>query len=111
MSDKRISSFQEFWPFYLNEHSKKLTRTYHFIGTSLSLVFLVTYLVTFNGLFLLIALFSGYGFAWISHFTIEKNRPATFKYPFWSLISDWKMWSYTLTGKLESELQKYKIHN
>jgi len=55
------------------------------------------------------ALISGYAFAWVSHFFIEKNRPATFTYPLWSLIGDWKMWAFMLTGRLDAELKRLNI--
>jgi hypothetical protein len=109
MQDTRIPTYQEFWPFYLKEHSKKETRTWHFYGSNLALIFLLCLIVTLKPVFFLLGLLSGYGFAWYSHFKIEKNRPATFKYPWWSFISDWRMWYMTLTGKLDSELKKYQI--
>lgn len=109
MTNNRIQTFKEFWPFYLQEHSKKATRTWHFYGSTLAFVLLLCFVFTLQGIFLLLGLLAGYGFAWFSHFKIEKNRPATFKYPLWSFISDWKMWYLGLTGKLPQELQKYNI--
>ncbi len=85
---KRISTFKEFYQFYLSEHSHSLNRGLHFIGTTLVLLLLVLFIVTLNYIFLVAIPFAGYGFAWIGHFFIEKNKPATFKYPFWSFISD-----------------------
>lgn len=109
MSDNKIKTYSEFWPFYLKEHSKKATRTWHFYGSTIAFIFLVTFALTMNGLYILLALVSGYGFAWFSHFKIERNRPATFTYPLWSLASDWKMWFMALTGRLDAELKKYQI--
>jgi hypothetical protein len=50
-------------------------------------------------MFLLYAAIAGYGFAWIGHFFVEHNKPATFKYPLWSLIGDYKMYFEILQGK------------
>jgi hypothetical protein len=109
MSTKKIDNYKDFWPFYLKEHRKPATRTWHFYGSSIAFVFLVSFIATLNPWFLLAGLLSGYGFAWFSHFNIEKNRPATFTYPFWSFFSDWRMWYMTITGQLKQELQKYDI--
>lgn len=105
----RIQTYQEFWPFYLKEHSKKATRNWHYVGSTIGFICLVLFFVTFQARFILLGLVAGYACAWFSHFTIEKNRPATFKYPLWSLASDWKMWFLWLTGGLKKELQKYQI--
>ena len=96
---KRIQTYSEFWPFYLGEHKNPMNRRLHFIGSTLGLILLGTALVMQNGWFILAAFVSGYAFAWIGHFKIEKNRPATFTYPLWSLISDWRMWYRMLIGK------------
>ena len=102
----RFKTFEEFWPFYLQEHSKPATRLMHFIGTTLALLLLIGSVVLLKPVLILAGLFVGYLFAWLSHFFIEKNRPATFKYPLWSFIGDWKMWFLTLTGQLNSHLKK-----
>jgi hypothetical protein len=104
---KRIQTYKEFWPFYVKEHVKTANRFLHFIGTSIGFACLLNFALTLDGKFILMGLIAGYAFAWIGHFVIEKNRPATFKYPFWSFISDWKMWFMTLTGRMNSEIQKY----
>ena len=104
-----MKSFSEFWPFYLGEHAKPGTRTLHFIGSSLGIVLAVTGIATGRWFLLLGALLCGYAFAWIGHFGIEKNRPATFKYPLWSFAGDWKMWWLTVTGRLPRELQRLNI--
>ena len=80
MSD-RIQSFAQFWPYYLGEHSRPGTRTLHLVGTSLSLCLALAGAVTGRGLLLLWALVCGYSFAWVGHFFVEHNRPATFRYP------------------------------
>ncbi|MFC0190457.1 Mpo1-like protein [Fictibacillus aquaticus] len=101
-------SFQEFWVFYLSQHSKPKTRFWHFIGTSL--VFLFIFLAIWkHPLFLLAAPVTAYGLAWYSHFFIEGNKPATFGHPFWSLIADFKMYFLTLFGQLPKELKKHGL--
>lgn len=105
MSD-RYESFQEFWPFYLGEHSKASTRIIHFIGTSLGMALLVFAIATQRWGFIALGLVCSYGMAWVSHFTIEHNRPATFKYPLWSFMGDWKMLFYAVTGRLGGELAR-----
>jgi len=93
-------SFKEFYPFYLSQHRNKTCRNLHFIGSSLILIML-SYAV-FNAQYLLLLTLPviGYGFAWIGHFVFEKNKPATFTYPLWSFIGDWKMFWQMLIGKL-----------
>ena len=102
----RIANFAEFWPYYLREHSRPATRALHYFGTSLVLA-LAAYALLTGKLLLLIAIpLAGYFFAWVGHFGIEKNRPATFTYPLWSLGADFKMWWMWLTGRLGPELQR-----
>jgi hypothetical protein len=103
-SDK---TWDEFWPFYVREHSKKATRMLHFIGTTGAIACTATALVQRNPKWMLGALVCGYGFAWVSHFGIEKNRPATFKYPGKSLAADFVMWWKTLTGTMDADVEKY----
>ena len=91
MTDK-FSSFEEFYPFYLGEHSNRTCRRLHFVGSGLVLGVLVAVVMGRLGpLWLLSIPVIGYGFAWVGHFVFEKNRPATFTYPLWSLIGDWVM--------------------
>ena len=105
MSD-RIETYREFWPFYLREHRKPVTRWAHFLGTSLGLGLGVAAVVKQNGWIVPAALVSAYAFAWVSHFTVEKNKPATFRYPLWSLISDFRMMGLMWIGRLGPELEK-----
>lgn len=98
---RQFKSFAEFYPFYLGEHSNAVCRRLHFVGTSLSLLFLLALLVTGNGWYLLAGLVCGYAFAWVGHFGFEKNRPASFKRPLYSLMGDWMMWRDILLGKIK----------
>ena len=94
------AKFQDFYPFYLGEHRNQTCRRLHFIGSCLVLLVLLAVLVTgrWSGLWLLPLL--GYGFAWVGHFFFEKNRPATFKYPVYSLMGDWVMFRDILIGRI-----------
>ena len=96
---ERYKTFKEFYPYYISEHENKYTKLLHFIGTSVGNFFLIIFFLSFEFMFLLFALISGYAFAWIGHFFIEKNKPATFKYPFYSFIGDHKMFIEILQGK------------
>jgi hypothetical protein len=109
MSSARLQSFEAFWPFYLGEHSLPATRWFHFVGSWVALINVLTAVLTLTPWYLLGALLSGYAFAWVSHFFIEKNRPATFTYPLWSFAADWKMWAMMLTGRLPAELARFGI--
>ena len=95
----RFASFREFYPFYLNEHSNRTSRRLHFIGSCGVLALLAWAIAERNAWWLLAALFCGYGFAWVGHFFFEKNRPATFKYPLWSLMGDFRLFFETVSGK------------
>ena len=107
---KKISDFSSFWPCYLREHSKPLTRRFHYIGTGLGIICIFLGALN-NILFIALTPILTYGFAWFSHFFIEKNKPATFTYPFWSLIGDLKMFFLWLSGKLKPHLIKAGIKN
>ena len=109
MSEKLYKTYQEFWPYYLQEHLKPKTRMFHYIGTTfVILTFLMALFVGPLWLLLFMPL-AGYSFAWVGHFFIEKNKPATFTYPLWSLISDFKMYFMWLSGKLDQEYSTYNI--
>jgi hypothetical protein len=102
----RITSFAAFWPYYLTEHARPATRALHYAGTSMLFVLLAAGLMTGDWRWFAAMPVAGYGFAWVAHFTVEKNRPATFTYPLWSLAADFKMWGLWLTGRLGPELDK-----
>jgi hypothetical protein len=87
----QFHSFEEFWPFYLKAHESRLNRFFHMIGTLLGLSLLFYGLFKFSPSIILLAFVLGYGFAWVGHFFIEGNRPATFKFPIWSFMCDLKM--------------------
>ncbi|MBB6127062.1 DUF962 domain-containing protein [Mucilaginibacter lappiensis] len=98
MEETRITSLKEFYPFYLTEHSNSTSRILHFIGTGLVFIALIAGFVL-NWRFFIAIPFLGYGFAWVGHFFFEKNKPATFKYPGYSLASDFILFYDLLTGK------------
>jgi hypothetical protein len=102
---KKYRSFQEFWPFYIQEHKQPLNRKLHFIGTSLALGCVATAAARRKPRWLLFAPLAGYFFAWIGHFLVEKNRPATFQYPLESLRADFKMFGLMATGRMNEEIQ------
>jgi hypothetical protein len=87
----RIQSFRDFWPFYLGQHSRWGCRLLHYLGTSAALLLLAAAPLLHRPKLALIALAAGYAPAWAAHLLIEKNRPATFRYPVWSLLADFKM--------------------
>ncbi len=95
-----FKSFSDFYPFYLREHSNIMCRKLHFIGTAGVIALLLLFFFTGNLMVLAALPFVGYGFAWVGHFGFEKNRPATFKHPFYSLIGDFRMFWDILTGKV-----------
>ena len=97
---RSIRSFAEFYPHYLSEHANRTSRRLHFIGSTLVLACLIAGVATGRGLYFAIIPFCGYGFAWVGHFFFEKNRPATFKRPLYSLMGDWVMYAHILQGKV-----------
>lgn len=101
-----IKTYAEFWEFYLSEHSKPLTRLLHSAGTMLGIALLVYFVATGRWYYFPLFFVVGYAFAWSAHFFVEKNRPATFKYPLWSFISDFKMIWLMLTGRMSREFAR-----
>jgi len=103
---ERLKTFEEFWPFYVSQHSLPITRALHFAGTTMVLAALAIAVLRLSPLWVLAALPLGYGPAWIGHFFFEKNRPATFTYPWWSLRGDFRMWRLMLMGKMGPEVER-----
>ncbi|EGN75473.1 Putative membrane protein [Idiomarina sp. A28L] len=99
MPDK-FSSFKEFYPYYLKEHKNRTSRRLHVVGSLLVLAIIATAIITGSWMLLWLVPFVGYGFAWVGHFFFEKNKPATFKHPLYSLMGDWVMLKDVLTGRL-----------
>lgn len=98
---KKYNNFSEFYPFYLSQHANKTCRRLHFVG-SCFIILLITSVAVSGYLSLLWFIpVIGYGFAWVGHFIFEKNRPATFTYPIYSLIGDWVMFKDMLIGKIK----------
>ena len=104
---REYRTLQEFWPFYLSQHRKPATQALHVAG-SIAALLLVGLAIAFRAWwFVLAAVVAGYAFAWIGHFFVEHNRPATFTYPVKSFLSDWRLLWVTVTGRLERELDRH----
>lgn len=107
MSEKpEFASFEEFWPFYVGEHKLPINRALHYAGTTMACGTVGAAVVTLNPLWLLATPIVGYGPAWVGHFILEGNRPATFKHPFYSLRGDFRMLKYALQGKMAKEVER-----
>lgn len=103
--EKTYQTLAEFYPFYLTEHRNATSRRLHFIGTALLLCVSFYAIFTAQWLFLIAVPLVGYGFAWTGHFFFEHNKPATFKYPLFSLMSDFIMFWHILTGQINEKLR------
>lgn len=101
-----LASFAEFWPYYLRQHARPRTRALHYVGTTLVVALALGALLTGRWILLGLLPVAGYIFAWLGHFVIEKNRPATFTHPLWSLVADFRMWFLWLTGRIGPELER-----
>jgi len=101
----RIATYPEFWHYYLREHAKPATRAWHYFGTSLTILCLLAAAVLRQPWFLAASVILGYAPAWIGHFASERNRPATFRYPVWSLVSDFRLFGVWLSGNLARQLE------
>ena len=95
-----FSSFREFYPYYLGEHANRTCRRLHYLGSTLALTCIVLFGISGNPWWILGGLLAGYACAWIGHFAFEKNRPATFKHPFYSFAGDWVMFADMLRGRI-----------
>ena len=105
----RIRTYRAFWPYYLAEHSRPGTRALHYFGSLAGLGLALAAVLWADWGLLAAALIVGYGCAWIGHFLVEKNRPATFRYPLWSFLSDFRMLGLWLSGRLAGELRRHDV--
>lgn len=105
----RLKSYEDFWPFYLGEHASHTTKQWHVVGTGSGMVchFILLW-VTRSLWWFPLGFVCGYLCAWYSHFTIEHNRPATFKHPYWSFFADFEQFYLMLLGWIPAELEKLK---
>src|SRR5690242_5348961 len=108
-SKKEYKTLEEFYPFYLSQHANDINRLLHYIGTSFSIILLLVAIYTKNAMIPFPIV--GYAFAWIGHFFFERNKPATFKYPFMSLACDFIMLYNFLLGRINKQFRDYKIEN
>lgn len=99
MAAQKFKTLKEFYPFYLSEHRDLTSRILHFIGTGLVVLLFIAAMMFHNYQFLIAIPFVGYGFAWVGHYFFEKNKPATFQYPLFSLASDFILFWDLLSGK------------
>ncbi len=106
MAEQDFHTFAEFWPFYVKEHQKKATRILHFIGTTSAMACVAGGLLTKRRWLLAVAPVAGYGPAWISHFFVEGNKPASFKHPLWSLRADLVMWTKMVRFQMDDEVER-----
>jgi hypothetical protein len=106
--EKTLTTYEEFWPFYVSQHLHPVNRAIHFVGTTLALASLAAAALG-SAVWLVATPLAGYGFAWAGHFFFEKNRPATFTYPLWSLRADFRMYRLTLQGKMGAEVEHARM--
>ncbi|NYR11075.1 DUF962 domain-containing protein [Pseudoalteromonas sp. MIP2626] len=101
MPSPKFNSFKAFYPYYLTEHRNITCRRLHFIGSTLVLFVIGVAVLKSQYRLLWLLPVIGYGFAWVGHFFFDKNRPATFKHPFYSLCGDWVMFKDMLIGQIK----------
>ena len=106
MAESEMRTFAEFWPFYVREHSRPGTRALHAVGTLTGTALFVGLAATGRWRWLPLALVPGYAAAWVGHFFVEHNRPATFKHPLWSFLGDYKMVALMLAGRMNEEVAR-----
>ena len=105
--EKTINSFEDFWPHYVRAHASKGSRRLHFVGTTAAVALVGAGVLTRRLWPILLAPVVGYGCAWVGHFFIEGNVPATFGHPLWSLQADFVMWKKIVAGEMDAEVEKY----
>jgi len=105
---KKYTDFNSFYQYYLTEHSDNKNRMLHFTGTLILILFLLAGIITGRWIFFALIPVVGYGFAWVGHYFIERNKPATFTYPLYSLASDFVMFWHILTGRINQKLVEAK---
>lgn len=108
MHEQNIQTYKAFWPFYVSQHRNKTNRNLHFAGTTLVLVILALGAAV-SPWFLLGMPVAGYSFAWAGHFFLERNQPATFRYPFWSLVADFQMFALMCLGRMDREVRRMGV--
>lgn len=101
-----MKSFEEFWPYYVREHSQRGTRALHCAGTLAGLACAAAFVARRKWRWLPLAFVPGYAAAWAGHYLIEKNRPATFQHPLWSFLADQKMLALILSGQMDAEVER-----
>lgn len=108
-TEKKYKTFWSFYPYYLTEHQDRVCRSLHFIGTAIVILLFFTFLYSLfikpEWKYLIAIPFAGYGFAWVGHFFFEKNKPATFQYPLYSLGSDFVMFWHIITFQLPAKME------
>lgn len=105
---REINTYKAFWPFYVSQHQSKVSRNFHFVGTTFGLTCLVMGFVHSPWYFLAMP-FCSYGFAWFGHYVFERNRPATFTYPLWSLMADFQMFAFMCIGRMDREVKRMGV--
>ncbi len=106
MAPAEFRDFEEFWPYYVREHRRPATRQLHFVGTTMSIALVIGAVLFLNAWFLPVALVAAYGLAWIGHIFIERNKPATFRHPLWSVRGDLKMYGLMWRGRMADEVRR-----
>ena len=104
--DKRYSRFDDFWDHYLREHAAPQTRQMHFMATTASLSIAASGLLVGRYILLLLAVIVGYGIAWLSHFVVERNKPLTWEYPWFSLLAEFKLFFLMAAGRIDEDVAR-----
>jgi len=108
--DKKHTSLSSFYLYYLYEHRHPRNRVLHYVGTSGVIALLILSILCQYWILLAFIPLVGYGFAWVGHVLIERNKPATFTYPLYSLAGDFIMYFHWVTGRLSGQLKAMEKH-